>query len=77
MIDLLKYAASTLMGDSIKPLCSNHEPKVSLQREQGGCVVHIHCDRCNLSMWMSPNTYYDMMVDNMLDEVEESIRGES
>ena len=76
MIDLFQYAASTLRGASIKPLCSNHEPKVSLQREQGGCVVHIHCDRCNLSIWMSPSTYYDMMVDNMLDEVEESIRGE-
>jgi hypothetical protein len=70
----LRSAAASLRGDNVKPLCARHEPKASLQREGRGFIVFIHCSECKFTAWMHPNSYYDMMVDNMIEEVEEDIK---
>jgi hypothetical protein len=64
----------SLSGKNVMPLCAKHEPKASLQKEGGGYIVFVHCDECRFTAWIHPDAYYDMMVDFMLEEVEESIR---
>lgn len=66
----------SLSGASVKSLCSNHHPKASRQRIEGGYTIYVHCDNCNFTAWVHLDAYYDMMVDNMLDEVDESIKAE-
>ena len=73
MPDIFKIAAGLTVGNA-RPLCAKHEPKASLQKMSGGHLVCIHCDECHFTAWVHPNTYYDMMVEDMLDEVDESIK---
>lgn len=75
MPDIFKIAAGLAAG-SVMPLCAKHEPKASLQKMSGGYIVYVHCDECRFTAWIHPNTYYDMMVEDMLDEVGESILNE-
>jgi hypothetical protein len=73
MTDIFKLAEGWLTPKNVMPLCAKHEPKASLQKEGSGYIVFVHCDECRFTAWIHPDTYYDMMVDDMLDEVGESI----
>lgn len=73
MADIFNIAAGFLTGKNVMPLCAKHEPKASLQKEGGRYIVFVHCDECRFTAWIHPDTYMDMMVEDMLDEVGESI----
>jgi hypothetical protein len=72
MADIFNLVGS-LEGKNVMPLCAKHEPKASLQKESGGYIVFVHCDECRFTAWIHPDTYMDMMVEDMLDEVGDRI----